>query len=65
MIHMKMTLLMIVIYGAGAVAAAARMTAHGLLDSRLALIALALMCSAHIGWRASARKRAHQISESK
>ncbi len=59
---MKMSLVMVMIYGGCGIAAAARMTAPGLLDSRVALIALFLMCSAHIGWRAFAPKRALSAS---
>ncbi len=59
---MKITVLMVAVYGICGVAAAAKMSSPGLLDSKLALIALFIMCSAHICWRAFARKRRARVS---
>jgi len=53
---MKMTVLMVTIYGGCAAAAATRLAQHGLLDSRVVLIALAATCLAHVCWRVIARK---------
>ena len=58
---MKMTILMTTIYGLSA--AATLVAPHGLLDSKVVLIALALTCSAHIGWRATGGKRAAATAE--
>ena len=55
---MKMTTLMMVVYGVSAVAAI--LAPHGLLESKVVLIALLLTCSAHICWRTMLRKRAHE-----
>lgn len=54
---MKMTALMVMIYGGCGVAAAARMSSHATLGFKLTVLALVLLCSAHLSWRAAARKR--------
>ena len=52
---MKTNILLLTIYGGCGVAAA--LAPNGLLDSRLAVMALCLLYTAHMFWRTRARKR--------
>ena len=58
---MNMKALMIVVYGFGGVATL--VGPHGLVSGRSALIALLVMCLAHLSWRTLAAKRRNQASD--
>jgi len=53
---MKMTVLMLTTYIGCAVATVTRMNAHGLVDSRLALIAVSVICGVHVCWKVFAER---------
>jgi hypothetical protein len=57
---MKMSVVMMLIYGVTGVMAA--VVPNKLLDPKLALVVLSLLYSAHISWGAVAGKRAHESS---
>ncbi len=60
---MRVPVGMAVIYGGCGMASALRINSHGLLDTKLALIALFLLCAGHLCWRAA--KRRHRTNHAR